>query len=126
MIEGKVSTYFSWDEVLKDQGLPAPEIIAKLKKICSKLDVIREFLGHPIIITSGYRTEAHNKEIGGAPKSAHLTGEAIDFTCPKYGDADDIRYVIGPHLWFLGIRCEDLPGSDWVHIDLKGKGFFKP
>jgi len=34
---------------------------------------------HAFIITRGYSCPKHNKEIGGAPKSAHMEGRAIDF-----------------------------------------------
>lgn len=39
----------------------------------------------PIRITSGYRTQELNEEVGGAANSAHLTGEAADF------------YALGPY-----------------------------
>jgi len=45
------------------------------------LDPVRELLGRPIIITSGFRSEKLNKAVGGAPTSQHLTGEAADMTC---------------------------------------------
>jgi uncharacterized protein YcbK (DUF882 family) len=42
------------------------------------LDSAREIAGIPFIITSGYRTKAHNKKVGGKSDSAHLTGHAAD------------------------------------------------
>lgn len=44
------------------------------------LEQIRVHFGKPVIINSGYRTEAKNKAVGGAPFSQH-----------KYGLAADIR-----------------------------------
>jgi len=38
-------------------------------------------------VTSWWRTEEHNKEVGGLPNSKHLTGDAIDVTW--VGDAPD-------------------------------------
>jgi uncharacterized protein YcbK (DUF882 family) len=35
----------------------------------------------PFIITSGYRCEKHNKEIGGVTGSEHVRGEAVDILC---------------------------------------------
>ena len=42
------------------------------------LQAIREHFNKPITITSGYRTAAHNKSVGGAKSSQHLLGRAAD------------------------------------------------
>lgn len=36
----------------------------------------------PLVVTSAYRTAAHNRRIGGSPKSQHLEGRALDLTVP--------------------------------------------
>ena len=43
------------------------------------LEPARAILRTPLIITSGYRCQALNKEIGGSIKSQHLNGTAADF-----------------------------------------------
>ena len=44
-----------------------------------KLEVLRYRLGNKaLIINSGYRSESHNRRVGGAPKSLHLYGKAAD------------------------------------------------
>ena len=45
------------------------------------LDSVREKLGMPIVVNSGYRCEKHNKDVGGVKNSQHLKGEAADLTC---------------------------------------------
>ena len=42
------------------------------------LQAIREHFGKAVTITSGYRTAAHNKSVGGAKSSQHLLGRAAD------------------------------------------------
>ena len=42
------------------------------------LQSIRDHFGAPVVITSGYRTAAHNKSVGGAKSSQHLLGKAAD------------------------------------------------
>jgi zinc D-Ala-D-Ala carboxypeptidase len=49
--------------------------------LCMALETIREHLGDkPIRIVSGYRTAAYNRAIGGARRSQHVEGRAVDFT----------------------------------------------
>ena len=47
-------------------------------KLVDKLQMLRDLVGKPIIITSGYRCPAYNKKISGYSNSPHLTGEASD------------------------------------------------
>ena len=42
------------------------------------LDPVREAYGKPIYVNSGYRCEAHNRKVGGVPRSQHIVGEAAD------------------------------------------------
>lgn len=44
-------------------------------------------------ITSWYRSPEVNKAVGGAAKSAHMTGEAIDFNSPSTPNATLLRWV---------------------------------
>ena len=59
------------------------EVEGLVADLCFKLDRAREFYGSPIIITSGYRSPEHNKKIGGAAKSAHIFGMAVDIRIPQ-------------------------------------------
>lgn len=42
------------------------------------LDTLRKCWGDAVIVNSGWRCPAHNKEVGGAEKSRHLIGCAAD------------------------------------------------
>jgi uncharacterized protein YcbK (DUF882 family) len=44
----------------------------------------------PFVINSGYRTEAHNKEVGGSPTSSHLKGWAVDISCHNSSQREKI------------------------------------
>ena len=46
----------------------------------------------PIIISSGYRSQALNKKVGGSPTSNHLTGCAVDIRV--YGVEQAMRYAV--------------------------------
>lgn len=44
----------------------------------SKLSKARQLAGVPFVITSAFRCETHNRNVGGKPNSAHLRGYAVD------------------------------------------------
>lgn len=48
------------------------------------LDGLREKIGEPVYINSGYRTPEHNKAIGGATLSYHMFGMAADIRADKH------------------------------------------
>jgi uncharacterized protein YcbK (DUF882 family) len=55
------------------------------EELIEKLTELRKLCGSAIIITSAYRCEAHNKNIGGHPNSSHIKGMAADVICPGIG-----------------------------------------
>ena len=46
--------------------------------LVSILDILRNQVGKPVIINSGYRTPTRNKAVGGAKYSYHMRGMAAD------------------------------------------------
>lgn len=73
------SKYFKLQEFNCKDGTKVPEeYYANVQELMDNLDVLREHLGHPITINSGYRSPDHNKSVGGAQKSQHLTASAAD------------------------------------------------
>ena len=69
--------WFAWEELYSDEPTPA---VARnlLALVANTLDPLRERLGRPVIVTSGYRTHDHNQDVGGDSHSQHLTGHAVD------------------------------------------------
>lgn len=47
-------------------------------RLVDKLEDLREIWKKPLFITSGYRCEKHNQEVGGVPHSLHRKGLAVD------------------------------------------------
>ena len=52
-----------------------PELITNLEKLYEKLNCSK------IIVTSGYRCEAHDRSVGGTGKGQHTVGNAADICC---------------------------------------------
>lgn len=132
------SPYFKWREALylKQWDVhvfpETPAIYLNILEVVKKLDLIRDFLGRPMVITSWYRPEKYNTFIKGAFDSAHRYGMACDFICSSLG-AQNIRDALVHRLEEFDIRMENLPNSSWVHIDIrvtdgmaKEKRFFYP
>lgn len=62
---------------------PTPEVIENLRRLCqSVLEPLRVHLKRPVMITSGYRSPALNRAIGGSPTSHHMQGRAADLIVP--------------------------------------------
>lgn len=62
----------------KDGTEVPPKYICNVQKLAKNLQVLRDYLKKPIYINSAYRTPEHNKAVGGATSSQHLTASAAD------------------------------------------------
>ncbi|TWG98117.1 HK97 family phage major capsid protein [Ochrobactrum sp. J50] len=49
-----------------------------------KLQALRDRLGKPLIVRSAYRSPAHNRAVGGAPRSKHMDGTAFDIAMANH------------------------------------------
>lgn len=74
---------------------PSPAIVAALTGLCVHvLEPLREdFAERPVSITSGYRSPALNRAIGGSATSRHCFGEAADFTIPGVRNLDVAQWI---------------------------------
>jgi uncharacterized protein YcbK (DUF882 family) len=83
------------------------------KELLEILDEVREDYGKPIVITSGYRTEAHNEKVGGKPNSSHLRGLACDVACTTSRDRFElVRLFLEYGITRIGIA------DTFIHIDI--------
>lgn len=90
----RLTDHFDSDEFTLSQtaarlgidNTPSPEVMSNLLELATALEIVRERLGCPIVITSGYRSPALNEAVGGAKGSAHLMGHAADITVPGFGN----------------------------------------
>jgi hypothetical protein len=110
--------HISWAELFGD-NTEKPElwVMRNLLYVASILEIYRKevFKNNPITITSAWRSENYNKEIGGAKNSHHLKGLAIDFK-PHNGTIQQ-GYDLLDKIHFGGLERTN---GDWIHIDLRG------
>jgi uncharacterized protein YcbK (DUF882 family) len=71
---------FKLEEFNCKSGAPMPlSVRVNIERLANNLQALRDEIGKPITITSGYRSRAHNKAVGGAQNSQHILGTAADF-----------------------------------------------
>ena len=115
----KLTKNFSLEEFTKSVTAEKAEIdntpnaiqISKLKNLCEDiLQPLRDALGKPITITSGFRCHKLNKLVGGAENSQHKSGEAVDFWC------ENLEWAFGwiqEHCEFDQLIWEK---GKWIHV----------
>ena len=85
---------FTESATAKKHGIdnePPPEAVVNLMRLClNTLEPLREAIGLPVVITSGFRTKALNDKLAHASStSQHMRGEAADFYVGK-GSREDL------------------------------------
>lgn len=78
-----------------------------------KLQALRTALGKPLLITSAYRSAAHNKRVGGATHSQHRLGKAFDVMMTNQDPAAFERAARSAGFTGFG----HYPKSGFMHID---------
>jgi hypothetical protein len=93
---------------------PPPEVLPNLRRLARGLDQVRRLLGHPLVITSGYRCPLLNAAVGGVPRSQHAQGLAADFTCPGFGPPFEVARAIRDSAIAYDQCIYEY--ADWIHI----------
>lgn len=107
---------FLWRELLVKQiEKPSLATLHNLLKTCRVIQKYRDtlFENSPVKITSGWRSVAYNKQIGGAPNSYHIYGMALDFIVMGYTPRQ-VQSILDPvHQGGLEFA------PTWTHIDIR-------
>jgi hypothetical protein len=116
-------------ETAKRKGvsnMPTEAHIENFKLLAEKVfQPIREHFAVPIHISSGYRSAALNKAIGGSATSQHCSGEAIDIDMDGTAitNAAIFNYIkdnleFDQLIWEFGTDAN----PDWVHVSYESTG----
>ena len=89
--------------------------------LVSILDILRNQVGKPVYINSGYRTPTRNKEVGGAKYSYHMRGMAADIRVNDM-TAKEIANKLNA---IIPNECGIIVYNTWVHIDTRTKKYRK-
>ena len=108
----KLSKNFTVKEFACSDGTDTVFISLALVNLLQK---IRNHFGKAVIINSAYRTEAHNKSIGGATYSQHKYGLAADIHINGVTPKEIADYVetLMPSSGGIGIY------KSFVHVDVR-------
>ena len=130
-MELKLSKNFTLQEFCKSSAakkhglnnVPNAEQISNLQALCDNvLQPLRDGLGEPVIINSGFRCPALNIITGGVKNSQHMKGEAADIKCKDYPYAKEIYTWIMDNLKFDQLILERKGNAVWVHVSYCANG----
>lgn len=82
------------------------------KEFLSRLDQARSLCDIPFRITSGYRSEDHNRKVGGVLGSSHTKGLAADISCTNSA----ARHIIVTALLQVGLNRIGIADT-FIHVD---------
>ncbi len=124
---GKISEKFSWEEFERsakadelgiDNSIPDSESVKMPIRslVVNLLQPLRNSVGEPLIINSGYRTTELNKALKGSKNSQHCKGEAADIA------ADD-PLLLAQHVLQKNLPFDQMIlYSTFVHLSHKCNG----
>ena len=134
----KLSKNFTLDELTatSKSGLQAlntekavrdPKILDNLTKLANEvLQVIRDYYGKAVVVSSGYRCLELNAAVGGSKTSDHSKGMAADIQIPGIKAEELFNTIKENKSMFNGClhKCilEKVGGKEWVHIAYRPAG----
>lgn len=129
----QLSENFNLSEFVKTStgadNIPTPEAIENLKLLVKNiLQPLRNHVGRPITITSGYRSPGVNAAVVGSSKtSQHMKGQAADLQIAGMTNQqiiDAVRSLRLPYDQIIDEERKNLNGSvsKWIHVSFNPNG----
>ena len=122
----KLSKFFTLAEMTRSDtavrhgisNLPDDAATGHLKALClAVLDPLREAVQSSITVSSGYRGPALNARIGGAKRSQHMEGKAVDIQSSRVSVLDLFKNVVRLNLPYDQVIFEAKNHrTKWVHV----------
>lgn len=122
----RVGQYITVGDVLQFDARRKPKAGSAEEKallaICKEFDAIRKAWNGPLGVTSGYRPEPINSQVGGVPGSYHTKGMALDIY--PINESLEKFYQWLSQRWSGGLG--DGRRRGFVHVDTRSNGRFEP
>jgi hypothetical protein len=97
-------------------NMPPARVEATLRNVLiPAMQGIRNLLGVPVIIKSGYRSPALNSAVRGAPSSQHVSGHAADFIAPGAGSPRQVCALLVQEMAVIHFD-QLIHEGGWVHV----------
>lgn len=102
-------------------NMPDQDVFENMKHAAQGMEMVRKILGSPISVSSWYRGPKLNRAVGGATKSAHMFGFAVDFRCNEFGDPFEVAKRLSEYKEYLKYDQLIHEYGRWVHISFDPK-----
>lgn len=119
----KITANITWRDMLGHSNTDSDrkkevtiKILSNCVAVATQLQGIynKFWRGRKLAISSGWRSKQNNKRCGGAVKSRHLVGAAIDFNLGQNKLKSDFNII--KNTW-NGFKLYE---GTWIHVDLQG------
>lgn len=89
------------------------------------IQIVRDIVGVPFIVTSFYRCSFHNNATGGVPGSRHLHGSAMDVSVAGWDGS--LKWAAQFEAMKVGLSVGNYSHKGYFHFDLRpGKPILFP
>lgn len=99
----------------------AKKIMGRMYQLAGFAERVREIIGKPLIINSGFRCVKLNNYVGGTLTSQHLYAEAIDIRVSGKSAKEVFQIIASSDLKYDQIILEKVGTAQWVHISIGSK-----
>lgn len=120
----QLSQYFKLEEFEKsdtaraygiDNSIPKSLIQNIVRLHDNILYPLRKLVGHPVVISSGYRSPDLNTKVGGVAASQHANGQAADITVTGQSNTAVFNWI-RKNCEFDQLILETVKNTQWIHV----------
>lgn len=109
-------------EKYKEQNIAeAQKYPGKMYQLAGFAERVREIIGKPVIINSGFRCVKLNNHIGGGLTSQHLYAEALDIRVSGKTSKEVYQILAASDLKYDQLILERSGTAQWVHVSIGSK-----